>query len=205
MFTFSPEPTPSTRRRHTNKSFKYRHTNIFPLDLLDMGQTLGKGAYGKVYKGKLRLNQDLRIEVSKKFWIVTLPQSVTFSQSFEMIPSEKLVGRLRWRRAREAPAPKTWKGRLAFSWNFQRGKLTKKIGDVIKIFRHLNIVNLMGVCLPTEADSHPMLLLELCEVIPSNWELSNKLWIFLIVRETWRSCFRRTGTTFCPQIQNIWR
>ena len=127
MFTFSPEPTPSTRRRHTNKSFKYRHTNIFPLDLLDMGQTLGKGAYGKVYKGKLRLNQDLRIEVSKKFWIVTLPQSVTFSQSFEMIPSEKLVGRLRWRRAREAPAPKTWKERLAFSWNCQQGKLTKKL------------------------------------------------------------------------------
>ena len=125
MFTFSPEPTPSTRRRHKNKSFKYRHTNIFPLDLLDMGQTLGKGAYGKVYKGKLRLNQDLRIEVSKKFWIVTLPQSVTFSQSFEMIPSEKLVGRLRWRRAREAPAPKTWKERLAFSWNCQQGKLTK--------------------------------------------------------------------------------
>ena len=77
--------------------------------------------------------------------------------------------------------------------------------DVIQIVRHLNIVNLMGVCLPTEADMHPMLLLELCEVIPSNWELSNKLWIFLIVRETWRSCFRRTGTTFCPQIQNIWR
>ena len=35
---------------------------------------------------------------------------------------------------------------------------------MIKIFRHLNIVNLMGVCLPTEADTHPMLLLELCEV-----------------------------------------
>ena len=30
--------------------------------------------------------------------------------------------------------------------------------------RHLNIVNLMGVCLPTEADMHPLLLLELCEV-----------------------------------------
>ena len=90
-----------------------------------MGHTLGKGAYGKVYKGKLKLNPDLRIEVSKKFWIVTLPQSVTVSQYFEMIPSEKLVGRLRWRRAREAPAPKTWKGRLAFSWNFQRGKFTK--------------------------------------------------------------------------------
>ena len=163
MFTFSPEPTPSTRRRHTNKSFKYRHTNIFPLDLLDMGQTLGKGAYGKVYKGKLKLNPDLRIEVHKKFWIVALPQSVTVSQYFEMIPSEKLVGRLRWRRAREAPAPKTWKGRLAFLWNFQRGK--KKIVDVIKIFRHLNIVNLMGVCLPTEPDMHPMLLLELCEVL----------------------------------------
>ena len=123
MFTFSPEPTPSTRRRHKNKSFKYRHTNIFPLDLLDMGHTLGKGAYGKVYKGKLRLNQDLRIEVSKKFWIVTL--TLTYC---EMIPSEKLVGRLRWRRAREAPAPKTWKGRLAFSWNFQQGKLTKNCG-----------------------------------------------------------------------------
>ena len=128
MFTFSPEPTPSTRRRHKNKSFKYRHTNIFPLDLLDMGHTLGKGAYGKVYKGKLKLNPDLRIEVSlsKMFWVIKLPQSVTVSQYFEMIPSEKLVGRLRWRRAREAPAPKTWKGRLAFSWNFQRGTLTKK-------------------------------------------------------------------------------
>ena len=125
MFTFSPEPTPSTRRRHKNKSFKYRHTNIFPLDLLDMGHTLGKGAYGKVYKGKLRLNPDLRIEVSKKFWIVKLPQNATVSQYFETIPSENLVGRLRWRRAREAPAPKTWKGRLAFSWNFQQGRLTK--------------------------------------------------------------------------------
>ena len=31
--------------------------------------------------------------------------------------------------------------------------------------RHLNIVNLMGVCLPTEADMHPLLLLELCEVL----------------------------------------
>jgi hypothetical protein len=30
--------------------------------------------------------------------------------------------------------------------------------------RHLNIVNMMGVCLPTEASLHPMLLLELCEV-----------------------------------------
>ena len=67
MFTFSPEPTPSTRRRHKNKSFKYRHTNIFPLDLLDLGHTLGKGAYGKVYKGKLKLNPDLRIEVHNFF------------------------------------------------------------------------------------------------------------------------------------------
>ena len=35
------------------------------MDLLDMGQTLGKGAYGKVYKGKLKLGPDLRVEVSK--------------------------------------------------------------------------------------------------------------------------------------------
>ena len=32
----------------------------------------------------------------------------------------------------------------------------------LKCCRHLNIVNLMGVCLPT--DMHPLLLLELCEV-----------------------------------------
>ena len=144
MFTFSPEPTPSTRRRHKNKSFKYRHTNIFPLDLLDLGHTLGKGAYGKVYKGKLKLNPDLRIEVHRKFWVITLPQSVTVSQYFETIPSEKLVGRLRWRRAREAPAPKTWKGRLAFSWNFQRGKLTKKNWGCNQNFQALEHCELDG-------------------------------------------------------------
>ena len=33
------------------------------MDLLDMGQTLGKGAYGKVYKGKLKLGPNLRVEV----------------------------------------------------------------------------------------------------------------------------------------------
>ena len=33
------------------------------MDLLDMGQTLGKGAYGKVYKGRLKLGTNLRVEV----------------------------------------------------------------------------------------------------------------------------------------------
>ena len=33
------------------------------MDLLDMGQTLGKGAYGKVYKGRLKLGPNLRVEV----------------------------------------------------------------------------------------------------------------------------------------------
>ena len=40
------------------------------MDLLDMGQTLGKGAYGKVYKGKLKLGPDLRVEVFiKDIWV----------------------------------------------------------------------------------------------------------------------------------------
>ena len=39
--------------------------------------------------------------------------------------------------------------------------------------RHLNIVNLMGVCLPTEADMHPLLLLELCEVSERLYKMSN--------------------------------
>ena len=172
MFTFSPEPTPSTRRRHKNKSFKYRHTNIFPLDLLDMGHTLGKGAYGKVYKGKLKLNPDLRIEVSKKFWIVTLPQSVTVSQYFEMIPSESL-----WAGCGEDEHAKhrhrrPGKGGSRFHETSNEASWQNCFfSDVIQTFRHLNIVNLMGVCLPTEADMHPMLLLELCEVtIPSNYD-----------------------------------
>ena len=36
------------------------------MDLLDMGQTLGRGAYGKVFKGRLKLGSDLRVEVSTK-------------------------------------------------------------------------------------------------------------------------------------------
>ena len=36
------------------------------MDLLDMGQTLGRGAYGKVFKGRLKLGPALRVEVSTK-------------------------------------------------------------------------------------------------------------------------------------------
>jgi len=114
----SLEPSPSTRRRHKNKSIKYRNTNIFPMDLLDMGQTLGKGAYGKVYKGKLKLGPNLRVEVAVK--------TSTRSTGTEDLEREAHV-------FMKLPT------------------------------RHLNIVNLMGVCLPTEADMHPLLLLELCE------------------------------------------
>ena len=31
-----------------------------------MGQTLGKGAYGKVFKGRLKLGPDFRVEVKHK-------------------------------------------------------------------------------------------------------------------------------------------
>lgn len=40
--------------------------------------------------------------------------------------------------------------------------------------RHLNIVNLMGVCLPCEKDLPPMLLLELCEVSGAAIALAGK-------------------------------
>ena len=39
------------------------------MDLLDMGQTLGRGAYGKVFKGRLKLGSDLRVEVSTKSYM----------------------------------------------------------------------------------------------------------------------------------------
>ena len=39
------------------------------MDLLDMGQTLGRGAYGKVFKGRLKLGSNLRVEVSTKSYM----------------------------------------------------------------------------------------------------------------------------------------
>ena len=39
------------------------------MDLLDMGQTLGRGAYGKVFKGRLKLGPDLRVEASRKTYM----------------------------------------------------------------------------------------------------------------------------------------
>ena len=43
----------------------YRHANVFPLDLLDISETLGRGAYGKVYRGFIKL-PDLKVEVAVK-------------------------------------------------------------------------------------------------------------------------------------------
>ena len=40
----------------------------------------------------------------------------------ELIQSEKVCGRLRWRRAHGAQERKTWRGRRTSSWNFQQGK-----------------------------------------------------------------------------------
>ena len=98
----------------------YRDANIFPLELLDMGQTLGRGAYGKVYKGWIRIQPDLKIEVAVK--------TSTRSSGSSDIEREARVFL----------------------------KLTQK---------HMNIVNLVGVCLPSDPQGNPMLLLELCEVL----------------------------------------
>lgn len=42
--------------------------------------------------------------------------------------------------------------------------------------RHLNIVNLMGICLPCEKDLPPLLLLELCEVSGGRYSYCREAW-----------------------------
>ena len=114
---------------------KYKFTNIFPVDLLDIGSTLGKGAYGKVFNGRLRVGPDLRVEV-----ITTLIEYCIYLFQVAVKTSTRSSGAEDMERER---------------------KVFAKLKS-----RQLNIVNLMGVCLPTvtEEDFHPMLLLELCEV-----------------------------------------
>ena len=97
----------------------YGDAKIFPLDLLDMGETLGKGAYGKVLKGWITLNQDLRIEVAVK-------TSTRSSGSLDIEREARVFMKLKQ--------------------------------------KHMNIVNLLGVCIPSIKQHPPMLLLELCEV-----------------------------------------
>ena len=44
--------------------------------------------------------------------------------------------------------------------------------------RHMNIVNLLGVCIPSENEINPMLLLELCEVSFTSTFLADFLLFF---------------------------
>ena len=97
----------------------YRDAKIFPLEMLHMGQTLGRGAYGKVFKGWLALSSELKVEVAVK--------TSTRSTGASDIEREAKVFL----------------------------KLKQK---------HMNIVNILGVCLPSDNHKNPLLLLELCEV-----------------------------------------
>ena len=97
----------------------FKKAQQFPLEIVDIGKTLGRGAYGKVFKGRVYLSADLSVEVAIK----TCTRS-TGSEDIE----------------REA-------------------RVFLKLKE-----RHMNIVNLLGVCIPPETELRPMLLLELCEV-----------------------------------------
>ena len=97
----------------------FKKAQQFPLEIVDIGKTLGRGAYGKVFKGRIYLSADLSVEVAIK----TCTRS-TGSEDIE----------------REA-------------------RVFLKLKE-----RHMNIVNLLGVCIPPETELRPMLLLELCEV-----------------------------------------
>ena len=114
----------------------YKNAQQFPLELIDVGKTLGRGAYGKVFKGRIFLNPDLSVEVAIK----TCTRS-TGSEDIE----------------REA-------------------RVFLKLKE-----RHMNIVNLLGVCIPSENEINPMLLLELCEVCFTSAFLADFLSFF---RET---------------------
>ena len=54
---------------------KYRNTHIFPLDLLDIGETLGKGAFGKVLCGILKLGPNLSVKVRYRYGYMCVSQA----------------------------------------------------------------------------------------------------------------------------------
>ena len=113
----------------------FKKAQIFPLEYVDISNTLGKGAYGKVEKGYL------------KFLIIA------------SVVLQVHKGFINYPDFRVEVAVKTCTRPSGLEDIEREARVFLKLKE-----RHMNIVNLFGICIPGGDDIIPMLLLELCEV-----------------------------------------